>query len=143
MKKICRDCGQEKELDEFQAHQINNKIYYGSYCRPCSRLRSQNDRTRRNLLDPEKAKRRRRIEKLLHRYDTTVAYYEDLFKRQDGCCKICQQPETKVGLLQIDHIKGTKTIRGLLCGLCNKAIGSFDHNPKRLRAAAAYLEAHT
>jgi len=41
----------------------------------------------------------------------------------------------------IDHEKGTRNVRGLLCSYCNTVLGLMAHDPARLRAAADYLEA--
>jgi hypothetical protein len=40
----------------------------------------------------------------------------------------------------VDHIRGTKTVRGLLHNDCNRAIGLLRDNPALLRAAAFHLE---
>jgi Recombination endonuclease VII len=40
----------------------------------------------------------------------------------------------------IDHCHATNTVRGVLCGPCNRSMGYMDDDPARLRAAASYLE---
>jgi hypothetical protein len=58
---------------------------------------------------------------------------------------ICGKPETKtrgqsVRSLAVDHNHATRAVRGLLCGNCNIALGYFDHDPKIVRRAVAYLD---
>ena len=63
-----------------------------------------------------------------------------LFIAQDGCCKICGQPEK--GLkhrLAIDHCHITGHIRGLLCHRCNLLLGLAKDNVFILQIAIKYL----
>ncbi len=60
-----------------------------------------------------------------------------------GCCEVCGATENLVA----DHDHACcakygckKCLRGVLCGACNVAIGFMADEPKRLRAAADYLE---
>ncbi|MEU3452166.1 endonuclease VII domain-containing protein [Micromonospora sp. NPDC006766] len=72
------------------------------------------------------------------RYGVTVEWYEAKLKEQDGRCAICgARPEKR---LAIDHCHVTGKARGLLCFLCNSALGRFEDDPARLRRALAYLE---
>ncbi len=60
---------------------------------------------------------------------------------QGGGCAICHGPQIATGrAFDIDHNHITKQVRGLLCNLCNTAIGKFEENPVLLRRAADYLE---
>lgn len=67
---------------------------------------------------------------------------------QGYVCAICLQPEREVDYrtgnvkaLAVDHDHTTGQVRGLLCFLCNTAIGKLGHSAVRLRRAAAYMEA--
>ena len=71
--------------------------------------------------------------------------YDFLFKRQNGVCAICKNPETatrdgKVKWLAVDHCHTSMRIRGLLCAACNTGIGQMLDDAARLRAAADYVE---
>ena len=85
-------------------------------------------------------RRNYRREGLWKRYGLTLEGFEELKRKQKGKCMICGR-ETSGGVLNVDHQKGTKRVRGLLCWSCNVGLGHFEHDPRRLRRAAAYLAA--
>jgi hypothetical protein len=72
-----------------------------------------------------------------------------MLEAQDYLCAICgtrlasEEDYRDKREFAIDHVHGTRTVRGLLCQRCNKAIGFFRDDPCLLRAAIAYLEAHS
>lgn len=74
---------------------------------------------------------------------------EEMFKKQDGKCAICQK-EISIKRhasadvqAHVDHDADTHTVRELLCGPCNRGIGCLGHDPIRLGRAADYIERHT
>lgn len=71
--------------------------------------------------------------------DVIVAH----FLAHNGLCDICgrapQATEKRPGRLNIDHDHRTGKFRGLLCGLCNRAIGMLGDDPKVLASAIEYL----
>jgi hypothetical protein len=67
------------------------------------------------------------------------AYYQAL-KDQKRRCGICGTHELKLSTsFATDHCHATKTFRGILCGSCNRGIGLFNDDPKRLLKAARYV----
>lgn len=83
----------------------------------------------------------------LKKYGLSLQAYDDMFKRQNGVCLICGEPETqrsnprgKVDSLRVDHCHKTRKVRGLLCSRCNFGIAQFHDDPVRLMRAAGYLE---
>ena len=68
----------------------------------------------------------------------TEEEYKTMLDAQGGVCAICKE-KPKVGRLAVDHVHGTEKVRGLLCNLCNPALGLFKDNPERLEMAIAYL----
>ena len=78
---------------------------------------------------------------LKKRYGITLSQYDGMLEAQNGVCAICKNPETHREFMCVDHCHTTKRVRGLLCGLCNRALGGFRDNPKYLAAAIKYLEA--
>lgn len=81
----------------------------------------------------DKGKQRARRAGLKFHYGITLEEYNQILEKQKGCCAICgrHQSEThksrwKCKLsLSVDHNHITRQIRGLLCGTCNRAIGSL------------------
>ena len=85
--------------------------------------------------------RRYRGYELKKHYGITSDEYERRVLEQGGKCAICLGPPTDQGLC-VDHVHGSKRIRGLLCTRCNAGIGMFLDDPARLSAAIVYLDRH-
>ena len=133
----CPRCGEMKGEDEYPLDP-KRKSGRHSYCRKC---RSEDAR--------ERAKRRRDsgllADDLLRRSarlaGTTVEEVTRLNQEQAGRCKICGGlPTGNHGRLVLDHDHETGEFRGLLCGMCNAALGHMEDDTSRLRAAIEYLE---
>jgi len=81
-----------------------------------------------------------------NRIKISKIHYDELFKQQNGLCKICNKPETmkhnnkNAKRLAVDHKKGTEKIRGLLCQNCNVGIGNLGDSIELLKSAIKYLE---
>lgn len=100
-----------------------------SHCKACtaSRMRSR-------MREPQnkrkyKALRRKRV------YGLTPEMEAAFLVKQGGVCAICGAPPP----LAVDHCHKTNTIRGLLCGSCNRSIGLMKDNPDNFLRTAAYL----
>ncbi len=114
----------------------NSKNYKTYYRR--NRAKCVNRATQWAKDNPEK--HRARIFKL--RRGITYAERDQLLASQGGKCALCRGLPTmkkRIGW-HVDHIHGTKFIRGVLCHRCNLALGLFRDDPKELRRAAMYLE---
>lgn len=80
---------------------------------------------------------------LWQKYKLTLDAFEYMFELQEGLCAICLQPERSRGkTLAVDHCHRTGQVRQLLCSHCNKGIGHLGDDPRRVLAAALYLERH-
>ena len=87
---------------------------------------------------------------LMRYYGITVADYEEMYRKQEGKCLICQEHQPLDGKrrrMAVDHDhsypKGVKeSVRGLLCSQCNMAIGLLNDNPSVVTRAAAYLQSY-
>ncbi|MCA8263300.1 endonuclease VII domain-containing protein [Burkholderia multivorans] len=70
------------------------------------------------------------------RYGMTPAQYDDLLKKQNGCCALCG------GLMErpvIDHCHQTGKVRGILCHPCNIKLPAVE-DMGWVMLAWAYLE---
>lgn len=82
------------------------------------------------------------------RYGLTQESYQKLENKQGGKCAICKKKLTSgTGGRSIDHDHTCcprggscgKCVRGLLCGLCNSALGFFQDSTDNLQSAISYL----
>ena len=75
-------------------------------------------------------------------------YYPDapkaeLYRRQEGKCKICELLPTQNNPLCGDHDHGKPgepNVRGLLHRVCNSGMGALKDDPRLLRRAADFIE---
>ncbi len=143
--KKCTRCHVEKPAEEF-ARDRTQRSGLRSACNVC--------RARLDVMeyhqDPDKYREKNRelrnkrpIEKkrnnVLKKYGLTHQDFQDLVAKQGNVCAICAQPEMVSPNLHVDHSHRTGTVRGLLCGHCNRAIGLLQDDPNIALAAAAYL----
>lgn len=90
---------------------------------------------------------------LLRKYGLNIDQYNKILAEQGGKCAICgHKPLSKSKIsgtgkipykerfLAVDHCHQTNKIRGLLCYKCNVGLGSFEDNPKLLKAALMYVQ---
>ena len=80
----------------------------------------------------------------LKTYGWTPEAYDVAFAEQDGKCAICGAPAKPkrncVQGLYPDHLHSVPPVpRGLLCMLCNRAVGYLHDDPALAEAAAEYL----
>jgi hypothetical protein len=129
--KKCPVCRVEKALEEFTVdrHRPSGRA---PYCRPC---KSAKDRARYTPRQRYEYERRYQLKK---RYGTT---WEALTALYGKACNICGSPgrtEFKCPL-HVDHDHTTGLVRGLLCGSCNRGLGSFKDDKQLVVKAVDYL----
>ncbi len=132
--KRCSKCKEVKPLEDFyKDERKKDGVRYG--CKTCC---CRDNKKYRHTLRGKEAVRKTQL-KLL--FGITPQDYDRIYDNQKGCCAICgvHQFELK-RKLDLDHDHETKTIRGLLCGNCNRGIGNLKDSPVLLRRAADYLE---
>jgi len=80
-------------------------------------------------------------QRLLREFEITKAQRDQLLKEQGGGCAICDRKDGEgFNRLNVDHCRQTGKVRGLLCGTCNRGIGSLRDDPVLLRKALEYLK---
>ena len=72
----------------------------------------------------------------LRRYGLTIAQFSEMLESQNGLCAICQKTLKQPS---VDHDHKTGMVRGILCRICNAALGQFQESPQILRNAIKYL----
>lgn len=121
--RVCTKCHKYKLWSDFP--RMNNQATGFRPC--CSQCHNKGQKSGR------------RNSKLLNTYGLTEFEFEQLKIAQQGKCQICGRSDRK---LVVDHLKGTKYVRGLLCDNCNTGIGLLSHSVETLKSAALYLEKH-
>lgn len=159
MTKKCSTCKIEKPLSEFYpianglkgvrprckecAKTVLRKKYKENAEYRIDKLDKQYDRLKN---DPDARKdhmTRCRRWHLKKSYGLSLDDFQRLLESQGGGCAICgNKPEHDVPKTRmvVDHCHATNKVRGILCDLCNTAIGKFQDDPDLLRSAIKYLE---
>jgi hypothetical protein len=88
-----------------------------------------------------KAKSIQRTAHLKRKYGLTMKEHDRLFNESNGCCNICNKPQSELNVkLSVDHNHITGKIRGLLCNNCNLGISLLQDDPNILLEAILYLK---
>ena len=96
---------------------------------------------RRHRAENREVLRERDRERWLRaKYGLTPQSFNELLERQEGACVICGRVMGED--LHVDHDHHSNSVRGLLCGSCNRGIGLLQENPKHLYRAAQYITDH-
>jgi hypothetical protein len=115
------------------------------YCKECSHAASSRAYHKRKAADPEwyerqkKACVRRDLRRTLRLHGVDEEAYEALVARG---CSICGGLPNGTGRYAFDHDHTTGKFRGLLCSVCNAALGGFKDDVELLMNAAEYLRRH-
>ena len=73
-------------------------------------------------------------------YGISFEEYDEMMELQNYKCAICGEEQQKS--LDCDHDHKTGNVRELLCSGCNRGLGNFDDNIKKLQKAIIYLKKH-
>lgn len=84
-----------------------------------------------------------RLRWLWKKYNMTIVEFEDIFNRQQGKCGICTVSlvldERNENSACVDHCHSSNKIRGLLCRVCNRALGQLGDNEEGVLKVLNYL----
>ena len=117
---VCGNCETPFEVTQRRGHT------HVSYC---------SEKCRRRAAHLRRTPEKKREYQLKYRYGVTPLEVELCVAGQGGRCAICR----KMVDLVVDHDHQTGAFRGMLCKMCNLAIGYFGDDPDSLRAAVRYL----
>lgn len=130
----CTSCNEWKPLDQFGRRADRNNAPL-SNCRQCLA----------SLAQRYHGGERGRSMRYARKYGVSIEWYEAKLIEQNGACAICGRPPDMGNRmhprLAIDHCHESGAARGLLCFLCNSAIGRFADDPDLLLRAHEYLTA--
>lgn len=141
---ICAKCSTKRPAKMF-APDAKHRTGVYAWCKPCKKERQKKySKLRRQESEAGNTSR-------APWYGLTDADYNELLALQGGCCAGCGRLPKEDRRLNIDHRHqpGDKkrepwerapTVRGLLCHLCNRALGIVRDNPETLRRLLTYLE---
>lgn len=131
--KRCPRCGEVKPRGEFG---VRTNGWLESRCLLC-RASARRDKYRTN---PQRERANRARSRFFVVHGIREQDYEKMLAKQGGKCAICHQPPVAGRRLGIDHCHASNRIRGLLCDLCNRALGLFADNTANLQCAIDYLK---
>jgi hypothetical protein len=131
--KQCTICKETKPLDDF-VKRSNRRSGRQPYCSVCHNIKSRNAHDSGKMKDYD----------LKRSYGITLDDYNDMYRKQNGRCKICNRHideimSSRKKHLCVDHCHKTKVIRGLLCDKCNRGLGLFNDSSELLMVASEYL----
>jgi hypothetical protein len=94
------------------------------------------------MRNKDKARATRRRSKL-RQFGLTVEQFAALLAKQGGMCAICRGPQQvrkgEITQFALDHNHMSGRPRGLLCGRCNRVLGSVNEDEALLQAMISYL----
>ena len=137
--RVCRVCGEEKELlTEYYLSRKDPtlKSSYSYECRACciKRTTDYNLKNRPHIKDNH----------LKRTYGITLTEFNKRLDEQNGGCAICgtTEPGGKWKNFHVDHDHETRKVRGLLCNSCNVTLGVVKEDIHTLKSMIEYLESH-
>ena len=103
------------------------------------RARQRNWRNRRR----DHVRERKTAYCLRTKYGISVSDFDAMMTKQASRCAVCDLLFTAGRKPHVDHDHKRNTVRGLLCGSCNRALGLFGDSRFNLARAVKYLERNT
>ena len=126
-----------KEWTQKNKHRVNKK----------RQERREKTRERENELariSYHKNKSTARNRQLKEKFGISIEEYDELLKKQNNKCAICESISCKSGnRFAVDHDHNTGRVRGLLCLACNTSLGQFNDSQELLYKAISYLQKTT
>ena len=129
--KVCTKCKLEQPEENF--YQIKKTGKRHGSCKSCFKKKSKESANRLG-------RRHRKNLELQWNYGISIEDYERMLSECDGQC-VCGKTKGRANkeALHVDHCHETGLVRGLLCHVCNRAVGLVS-DPTLLRKLADYME---
>lgn len=140
--RTCTACMMEKGLEYFGVDRRSGKPM--PRCKPCRTDEARAWRYSRPGYEKARyqaVKVETRERHLKRKYGVSLADYDRMLVKQDGCCAICRAAEAEQfnAVFHVDHDHSIGAVRGLLCRGCNHMLGVVADDPAILERAIAYL----
>jgi len=135
MNKICVLCNHEKPLTSFEKRGTS----YRNQCKECRALKEK-ERYETCPKYNQYVKNKSRKHHFQKQYGLSIEQVDEMILSRNSTCDICNKKTKK---LHVDHCHATGEVRGLLCVLCNTAIGKFKDDINLLQSAIKYLKLHS
>lgn len=116
--RACSRCCLLLPLMQFHKHAGGAYLGVHPYCKSCASERS-----------------------LIAKYGITLQQKKDMHIAQNESCLICIEP-MRFEDAKVDHCHKSGVVRGILCDLCNTALGSLKENPESMRRMIEYVLKH-
>ncbi len=145
----CSVCGEIKPALEYfkRGFYKDGSINYRSVCKVCHNKWALNH-YHKNRKQGGIARQAAYRYTLRTAYGLSQAAFEEMLQRQDNKCTICgtllRNPFRELsGVRQaVDHCHTSGKVRDILCGSCNRGLGSFKDDTDLLKRAIKYLNDH-
>lgn len=148
--KKCSCCKKVKSWGDFYKRSDGYGDGLGSRCKKCVR-EAATESAKRNPVGCKKAQikyyktakgklMRKKIE-LKRYYGLSIEDWDKMFAEQQGCCAICGKHQSELKrALEVDHNHQTGCVRKLLCGRCNRLVGSMENALELVDVVLDYLK---
>lgn len=98
--------------------------------------------TRKSLTPQQKEAAR---ERMLHKkYGMTSQEFLDRVSAQQNKCKLCNrifgEVKGRLDTAQVDHDHATGKVRGIICGVCNTAMGKLGDTVEKIERIVKYMK---
>jgi hypothetical protein len=137
--RMCKKCEKLLPMTDFPLDHPNHDTGEGNrrhHCQKCI--------TASKPPPTSEQKARKKDRDLKAKYNISLEEWNVMFKEQDGKCANtkCRVDISGERHSDTDHCHTTKKVRGLLCPLCNKAIGMVGDSVAKLEGLIQYLQKH-
>lgn len=135
----------EEKRAYYDAHKEERRAYDAAYYAAHAEERKAYSAAHR-AANPEKTKESKaayrasgksRETDLMRIFGVSPECFQLMLAVQQNACGICKEPFVKTP--HVDHCHKTEEVRGLLCNLCNVALGGFRDSLEVLENAKEYL----